>query len=247
MPLDCPIDRSHTYRPLQLSTLPDFTTFSSLLRVTREYQVLDTRRRLLELVCIAYPESFEGFTLSKCLGESAFGEPIPHPNRVLKLFVQQELTAALPVAYYMAIRGGLDSLMDMDPPQDVALPPEVLRSATRGLVMLREVELNETHNLILGVKNFHPCSASSCPSRSQTRSAVLEAQQKAFERTVSSLEFGTKILQVPNFYEDHVSDSEHASPSTCRGCVEKWESGHEELRRKAWEMLPHVFGLGLNP
>ena len=64
---------------------------------------------------------------------------------------------------------------------------------------------------------------------------------------MSSLEFGTKILQVPNYYEDHVSDSEHASSSTCRGCVEKWESGHEELRRKAWETLPHVFELGLNP
>jgi len=156
--------------------------------------MLDTRRRLLELVGAVYPESFEGFTQSKCLGESAFGEPIPHPNQVLNLFVQQKLTSALPMAYYMTTRRGLDSLMDRDLPQDATLPPEILRSAMRGFVMLREVEFNGTHSSIFGVGDFHPCSSSSCPSHTQTRSAVLGAHRKVFERTVNSPELGTKIL-----------------------------------------------------
>ena len=44
------------------------------------------------------------------------------------------------MAYYMAARRGVDSLMDGCLPRSVALPPEVLRAAIRGLMVLRGVE-----------------------------------------------------------------------------------------------------------
>ena len=61
------------------------------------------RSQLLEVVRDAYPETFDGLGPSKPLGESIFDGRTPHPNEVLNLFVQQNLTSALPMAYYMAI------------------------------------------------------------------------------------------------------------------------------------------------
>ena len=223
--------------------MPDFTTFSSLLRITGKYELPIVRSQLLEVVRDAYPETFEGLAPSKPLGENIFSGPTPHPNEVLNLFVQQKLSSALPMAYYMTARRGLDSLMDKRLPHGATLSPEILQSAIGGLMTLREVELNETHRLIFGPGGSHPCSATNCPSRTPTRPAALEAYQKVFDHIVGSPRSGTKVLQVPEFYENCGGDVQCVSPGICSGCVERWESGHAELRKKAWAMLPDVFGL----
>ena len=108
---------------------------------------------------------------------------------------------------------------------------------------LREVELNETHRLIFGPKGSHPCSVSSCPSRTPTGPAALEAYQKVFDHTVGPSQSGTRVLEVPEFYEDYGGDARRIGPGICSGCVERWKSGHAELRKKAWATLPDVFEL----
>ena len=221
----------------------DFTTFSSLLRITAKYQMPVIRSQILRVIRDAYPETFEGLKPSKPLGESVFSGPIPHPNEVLNLFVQQNLMSALPMAYYMAARRGPGSLMDKHLPENAILPPEVLRSAITGLMALREVELNETHDLIFESTGAHPCSTSNCPSHSPTGSAALVAYHKTFDRIVGSSQLGTKVLQVPEFYEDRDGEVQCVGPAVCSTCVERWESGHAELRKKAWAALPSVFGL----
>ena len=135
--------------------------------------------------------------------------------------------------------------MDRRLPRDAMLSPEVLQPAITGLMALREVELNGTHHLIFGPKGSHPCSTSSCPSRAPTSPAALEAYQTVFDRIVGSSQFGTKVLQVPEFYNtyDGGDDVENADPSICLSCVRRWESGHGELRKKVWGMLPNLFGL----
>ena len=223
--------------------MPDFTTFSSLLRITAKYEMPTNRSQLLEVVCNAYPQNFEGLTPSKPLGEGVFPGPTPHPNEVLNLFVDQELTSALPMAYYMAARRGLDSLMDRLLSRNATLSPEILRSAIRGLMALREVELNETRHLIFGPKGSHPCSASNCPSLAPTDPATLVTYRKVFDHIVGPPQLGTKVLQIPEFYEGHGGDLRCVGPGICRRCVERWERGHAALRKKVWAMLPDVFGL----
>jgi len=225
--------------------VPDFATFSSLLRITAKYEMPAVRSQILEVVRDAYPETFEGLKPSRPLGESVFNGPAPHPNEVLNLFVQQKRTSALPMAYYMATRRGPNSLMDRHIPRNATLPPEILQSAITGLMALREVELNGTHRLIFGPKGSHSCSTSSCPSRAPTSPAALEAYQTVFDRVAGSFQFGTKVLQVPEFYNvyNDGNDVECVSPGICRNCVERWESGHAELRKKAWAMLPDAFRL----
>ena len=107
-----------------------------------------------------------------------------------------------------------------------------------------KVELNNSHRLIFGPTGSNPCSASNCPSRTSTSPATLEAYQNVFDHIVGSSRLGTNLLQVPEFYEGSGGDVQCVSPSLCRSRVERWQSGHAELRKKAWEMLPGVFGLG---
>ena len=223
--------------------MPDFTTFSSLLRITAKYEMPTVRSQMLEVVRDAYPETFEGLGPSKPLGESVFSGPAPHPNEVLNLFVQQKLTSALPMAYYMATRRGLYSLMDRRLPRNATLSPRILQSAIGGLVALREVEFNEAHHLILGPKGPHPCSASKCLSRAPTGPAALAAYQMVFDRIVGSSRLGTKVLEVPEFYEDQGGELQCIGGGICSSCVGRWESGHAELRKKVWGMLPNAFGL----
>jgi hypothetical protein len=231
------------YRFPEKNKTPDFATFSSLLPITTKYEMPAIRSQLLDLIRGAYPESFEGLTPSKSLGECVFSGLTPHPNAVLNLFVQEKLTSALPMAYYMAARRGVDSFMDRHLPRNSTLSPRILQSAIKGFVALREVELNETHRLVFGPNGSNPCFTSNCPSRAPTGPGTLETYQKVFDRIVGSCQFGTKVLQVPEFYEDRGGELKCVGSDICSSCVERWGSGHADLRKKVWATLPDVFGL----
>ena len=223
--------------------MPEFATFSSLLRITAKYEMPSVRPQLLEVVRDAYPETFEGLIPSKRLGENVFDGPTPHPNEVLNLFLEQKLTSALPMAYYMAARRGLDSLMDRRLPRNATLSPDVLQSAIGGLMALREVELNGTHRLIFGPNGPRPCSSLDCPSGTPADPATLKVYQKVFDHIVGSSRQGTRALQVPEFYQGRGTEIACIFPNICRGCVERWESEHADLRKKVWSTLSDFFGL----
>ena len=219
--------------------MPDFTTFSSLLRITAKYELPGVRSRLLKVVRDAYPETFEGLIPSKRLGESVFSGRTPHPNEVLNLFVQQRLTSALPMAYYMAVRRGPHSLMNPRHPASTLLAPEILEVAIEGLMALREMELKDTHSLILELTTSCPCPSPNCTSLKTLGPEVLGVERKIVDQITGSSQSGTKILQVLSWSD--VCGNEF--PGVCERCVERWESGHAEMRKKVWAALPGVFGL----
>ncbi|KAF9646057.1 hypothetical protein BDM02DRAFT_3189180 [Thelephora ganbajun] len=219
--------------------VPDFATFSSLLRITTKYEMPTVRSQLLEIIREAYPETFEGLDPSKVLGESVFGGQVPHPNAVLNLFVQQKLTSVLPMAYYMAARRGLDSLMDAGLPASARLPPEILHVAIKGLTALREMELKETHRLVFRPKRSCSRAQSNCPSCSTAGPRALEARQEVVDRIMDSCRSGTTVLQVLSLRDICGGDL----LGFCEGCVEGLEVGHAEMRKKAWTILPDLFGL----
>ena len=219
--------------------MPDFATFSSLLRITAKYELPGVRSRLLKVVRDAYPENFQGLIPSKRLGESVFSGRTPHPNEVLNLFIQQEITSALPMAYYMAARRGLHSLINPHHSASIRLSREILEVAIEGLMALREMELKETHGLILESTISCPCPSPNCTSPKILGLEVLDVERKIFDKITGSSQSGTKILQVPSWSD--VRGNEF--PGVCERCVERWESGHTGMRKKAWAALPSVFGL----
>jgi hypothetical protein len=218
--------------------VPDFTTFSSLLRITAKYEMPAVRPQLLDVIRDAYPANFEDLSPSKTLGENVFGGPTPHPNAVLNLFVQQKLTSALPMAYYRAVRRGLDSLMDGSLPASARLPPEILKVAMKGLLTLREMELRETNRLIFGSKGSPRCSEPDCPLYGTVGPSVSEQQQGLVDRIADSACSGTNLLQVLSLREILGGDY----LGFCGSCVEGWETGHANVRKKAWAILPGAFG-----
>ena len=194
------------------------------------------RSQLLEVVRDAYPETFQGLSPSEPLGESMFSGQAPHPNEVLNLFVQQKFESVLPMAYYMAARKGPDSLMGSQLPRNATLSPDVLQSAIRGLMTLREMELGEIHFLAFDLKG---CTDGGCPSGVGDPSV----HQNVFDHIVGPSQRGTRVLQVPEFYEDCGGRFVRVFPDMCNHCAEMWERGHADLRRKAWATLSDAFGL----
>ena len=203
------------------------------------------RDQLLETIHDAYPQNFEGLDPSKTLGESVFDAPKPHPNAVLNLFVQQKVTSALPMAYYMAARRGLDSLMDARLPPSASLSGQTLRSAIRGLMALREIEYEETHRIVFTIKDgtgHIGCSSTECPFRSLKGlpdAGTMGEHQRIFNRITRSTAGGTRILQVLSVSE-FVGDG---GSKFCEVCAGKMQAAHAEVRKKAWAALPEVFGL----
>ena len=200
------------------------------------------RTQLLEIIHEAYPENFRGLDPSKALGENVFDGPKPHPNAVLNLFVQQKVTSALPMAYYMAARRGLDSLMNTRLPSGATLSGQTLRSAMRGLMALREMELKETHRVVFTTFNCVGCSSTDCLSRHPkglSGAEIIGALQPTFDRITGSAVGGTRILQVLSASEF----TEDTDSKFCQVCAEKMQAAHGEVRRKAWVVLPEVFCL----
>ena len=97
---------------------------------------------------------------------------------------------------------------------------------------LREVELNETNHLIFEPKDPRPCSVPKCPLR--TGPAASDAYRKVFDHIVGPSQQGTKVLQVPEFYQGGGGDVGLISPDICRSCVGRWDTGHVDVARHFW-------------
>ena len=140
----------------------------------------------------------------------------------------------------MATRRGINSLIDKSLPQCAVLSPEVIHSAIKGLMVLRELELNETYCLVLSSGTSCPCSSLNCLSHNITGPRVSDTDKKVINQiTCSSPSDGTKVLQVL------LSSSlcEGNSNGFCESGVKGWEVGHAEVRKRAWNALLGAFGL----
>ena len=79
-------------RFLARNVIPEFTVFASFLRMTAKYGFSDVREALVEHLKGAVPTKWEDFETAKILGENVFGLPKPHPNVVLNLPWNKELS-----------------------------------------------------------------------------------------------------------------------------------------------------------
>ena len=148
-------------------------------------------------------------------------ETPPKPQK--SKLASSRLKSALPMAYYMAARRGLDWLMDARLPTSATLSGQTLRSAMRGLMALREMELKEVHQIVFTIKdtsNLVGCSSTDCPSRhfkGLLNAETIGAHQRTFGRVTGSAVGRTRILQVLSASEF----SKDVESKLCQVCVKK--------------------------
>ncbi|KAF9652549.1 hypothetical protein BDM02DRAFT_2771353 [Thelephora ganbajun] len=200
---------------------PDFTTFSSLLRMTTKYELQEIRSQILLDLAPAYPTQLSGYEKSSCRGETVFETPIPHPNLVLNLFVKCNVAFALPFAYYRVCIAGDPASLKTNV-KEVALSPETLKTALRGQARLKADEVQLARKVV-----FQDCSAWKC-------SGILSSKRvQVFNWILSKTVIRGGILEKGDF-----SGSGH-----CPQCTQAFAQELSKAKKDTWRDLPSYFSL----
>ena len=126
--------------------VPEFTVFASLLRMVTKYGFSGVCDGLGGDLKSAYPTKWEDIRTTEVLGEDVFGSPKPHPNAVLNLFLEQNITFGLPFAAYRAGRAGFSSLIGEE--RGTALPRLALASTIHGIEKIRRTMVQLSHSIV---------------------------------------------------------------------------------------------------
>lgn len=204
--------------------------------MSTKYQLSDIRTQLLDDIKEAYPTSFEKYEAAdpQILGERVFYRKT-HPNAVLALFIECEVTFALPFAFYRASRRGLKSLRHGD-----FLSLETQSVTLNGLGLLKAAELKAAKSILFRAKN-HDCEWFLSVYRSgkaiythvdgnPSFRAILDSMTKEYD------DLATDILTALKF--ENASRQEF-----CLRCIRKWSDLHREVGVVIWRMLPAIFQL----
>jgi len=199
----------------------DFTTFSSLLRMTTKYQFPRIRSQILLDLLPAYPTRLSKYEKSSRRGEAVFGTPLPHPNSVLSLFVTCDVAFALPFAYYRACVAGDPASLDTSV-EDLALPPDTLKAALRGQARLKTDEVQLARKVA-----FRHCTSWQCSGKSP------ENRVRVFNWIHPEVVTQSGILERGDFN----------GPKYCSQCSQAFAQGLSKAKKDIWENLPSYFNL----
>ena len=159
--------------------VPEFTVFTSLLRMTTKYGFPDVREALIEDLKGAYPTKWEDFEAARILGEDVFGSPKPHPNAVLNLLLEQRIKFALPFAAYRTAIGGFSALISDE--SDAVLPRTTLASIIHGMERIRHTMVQISHSIVYD-GDLRVCPRRTCALKVGTNpmGRRMEALKKVF-------------------------------------------------------------------
>ncbi|KAF9646654.1 hypothetical protein BDM02DRAFT_2982701 [Thelephora ganbajun] len=211
--------------------IPEFATFASLLRMATKHGFSDVREGLVEDLKGAYPTKWEDFETARVLGEDVFGLPRPHPNAVLKLFLEQRIKFALPFAAYRAGLGGSSALASDEP--GTVLPRLTLASIVDGIGKMRRVGIVTAHIVVYN-RDMEVCSESTCTlnvdiDRTKQR---MKALNKIFNIMIGRDE--GDLLSAPSLGD-----------TVCADCAKRLETTHLNWRKRLFSVgLPGLLGWG---
>ena len=200
---------------------PDFTAFSSLLRMSTKYKFQEIRSQIILDLLPAYPTQLSDYKASSCLGEAVFGPPLPHPNSVLDLFVECKVSFALPFAYYRACIAGDPASLNTSAKETV-LPTNTLKAALRGQGRLKADEVRLAKKLVLQDCGAWGCVVKTPSSRAPVMSWILPGG-------VSQ----GGILEKKGF----------TGSGYCSQCLKTLTEGLSNAQKNTWDGLPSYFGL----
>jgi len=200
---------------------PDFTTFSSLLRMSTKYKFQEIRSEIVLDLLPAYPTQLSDYKASSCLGEAVFGTPLPHPNSVLDLFVKCKVSFALPFAYYRACVAGDPASLNTSASETV-LPTNTLKAALRGQARLKGDQVQLAKNLA-----FQDCKGWVCLGK------ILSSRAPVFNWILPETTTRRGISEKGAF----------TGFGYCPECSQTFAQGLSDAQKDTWENLPSYFGL----
>ena len=200
---------------------PDFTAFSSLLRMSTKYKFQEIRSQIILDLLPAYPTQLSDYKASARLGEAVFGSPLPHPNSVLDLFVKCKVSFALPFAYYRACIAG-DPASLKKSAKETVLPTNTLRAALRGQGRLKADEVQLAKKLTL-----QDCGAWGCLGKTPSSRAPV------FNWIFPGETSQGGILEKGSF----------TGTGYCSQCLGALAEGLSNAQKDIWDNLPSYFGL----
>jgi len=196
-----------------------------------KYGFSNVREQLIDSIKEAYPTKWEDPGTGKVVGESIFGLPIPHPNAVLNMFMEQGVKFALPFAAYRAALGGFSSLTSDKP--GTVLPRLALASTMYGMKVIR-VGLAEFAHSVVCRMSLRECRDSACAASIGLNPARLrmEAPNKIYGAMVSE------------GHEGDVLFSRLPENIVCVNCAQTLEQAYHRWCEVIWKELPRIFGVG---
>ena len=197
--------------------------------MTTQYGYSSVRDQLVKDLRDAYPTKWEAYQTAEVVGEDVFGSPKPHPNSVLKLFLEQNIRFALPFAGYRASINGFSSLLSDEP--GAVLPYRTLATTTHGMHLVRAL-MSQAARAIVYEENLGVCVDRKC---------VLSVGIEPFERRAEAL----KKLHAAFFV---IRDGGELGPPSlghlaCALCTEDMQASHATWRSMCWERLPSMFSV----
>jgi len=195
-----------------------------------KYGFSDVRDQLLDSIKGAYPTKWEDPGAGNVVGENVFGLPIPHPNAVLNVFMEQGVKPALPFAAYRAALGGFSSLTSDKP--GTVLPRLALASTIYGMEMIR-ARLARLAHLVVCEMTLGECHDNTCAVNVNSNPARLRigALNKIYDTMVKGGKGDALFSRLP---ENVV----------CVNCAKTPEQAYHCWCEMIWKELPHVFGVG---
>ena len=197
--------------------------------MTTKYGYSSVRDQLVKDLRGAYPTKWEACQTAEVVGEDVFGSPKPHPNSVLKLFLEQNIRFALPFAGYRASINGFSSLMSDKP--GAVLSHRTLATTIHGMHLVRAL-MGQAARAIVYEENLGVCVDRKC---------VLSVGIEPFERRAEALK---KLHAAFLVMRD---GGELGPPSlghlACALCTEDMQASHAMWRSMCWERLPSMFSV----
>lgn len=193
-----------------------------------KYGFPEVREQLVHVLKDAYPTKWETYQTADTLGEEVFGLPVPHPNAVLNLFLEQNIRFAIPLAAYGAAIGGFSTLLSDEP--GTAIPRLALASTIYGMDTIQGEVFRLAHSIVcsMGMRDCHEVGCivnggNSPDQRMEILNIIYDAVVKQGKGDVFSLSLGDIV---------------------CAGCAAGPEQTYRVWCATIWEEFPRIFGVG---
>jgi len=193
-----------------------------------KYGFSDVREQLIDSIKGAYPTKWEDPGAGN-VGEDIFGLPMPHPNAVLNMFLEQGVKFALPSAAYRAALGGPSSLTSDKP--GTVLPRLALAYTIRGMKII-QTRLALFAHVVVCRMSLRECCDNVCANFG---SNPAQLRTEALNRIYYAIMTGGP--------EGNVLFSGLPENIVCVNCAKAPEEAYHRWCEMTWKELPRMFGV----